>query len=91
MQIVPSELNPPAHCAEYYLFVANINIGKHESETAFRSYSQAIEIGKDLDEHYATEAALHRGYAAQQIGKMEVVEHYLKLSLPIKGNNNVYV
>lgn len=85
------QLTHIAYLTEYYLQLAKINVGNREYEIALHYCDNAIDVGKELEEHYAAEAALVGGIAAKHLGDIAESERYLKLSLKIKGNNDVYV
>ncbi len=80
-----------AYQTEYYLLLAKIGIANRQFDEAIVLCNRAISIGRKMKEHYAADAALVAGIAAQQENKINVAIDYWKNSLDIDGQEDVYI
>jgi tetratricopeptide (TPR) repeat protein len=90
-KVICDELTGLPYQVEYYLLLAKINLGIHEYDKTILNCKKAMTLGRDLDEHYAAEAALVAGYAANRLNDAKSSVRFLKMSLEIDGKHDVYI
>lgn len=84
-------LSLEAYQTEYYLLLAKIGLANRQFDEAIALSNKAISIGRDRKEHYAADAALQAGLAAQQENKITMAIDYWKEALDIDGQDDVYI
>jgi len=84
-------LSSGAFQTEYYLILAKIGLANRQFDEAIALCNKAISIGRKRKEHYAADAALLAGIAAQQENKINVALNYWKNALDIDGQDDVYI
>jgi hypothetical protein len=89
--IKPNTLWNPAYQAEYFLLMGKIQLKDRQLDECIASCNKAIGVGRSLKEHYASEAALVAGIAAQKQNKPGEADSFWKLALKIDGQDDVYV
>jgi tetratricopeptide (TPR) repeat protein len=86
-----NSLSVAAYQTEYYLLQAKIGLANRQFDDAIALSNKAISIGKKMKEHYAADAALVAGNAAQQMSKINDAIGYWKEALDIDGQDDVYI
>ena len=89
--IAVNTLSLPVYRVEYYLLRAKVLQIENNYDAAKRYFDMAINYGKNLEEHYATEAAFQAGILAYKNGKMDVARNYWEMTFVINNNNDIYV
>ena len=89
--IAVNTLSLPVYRVEYYLLRAKILQIEKNYEAARRYFDMAINYGKDLEEHYAIEAALLAGTLAYNNGKMDMARNYWEMTFVINNTKDIYV
>jgi hypothetical protein len=86
-----STLSLSAYRAEYYLLRARVLQLQNSYEAAIRYFDLTINFGRELEEHYATEAALQAGVIAYKNGKMDVARNYWEMTFVINKTKDIYI
>jgi len=86
-----STLSLTVHRAEYYLLRAMVLQHENNFEAAKRYFDLAINYGKELAEHYATEAAFLAGTLAYNNGNMVMARNYWEMTFVISNKKDIYV
>jgi tetratricopeptide (TPR) repeat protein len=89
--INPNTLVIPAYQSEFYLLTSKIQLNDGLFDACIETCNKAIAAGRGEKEHYAAEAALVAGMAAQKRNKPEEAITYWKTALKMEGDNDVYV
>ncbi len=90
-QINVNTLGRDAFKAEYYLQLGKVYLGRGMTNEAKASFKKAVEIGEDLDEHYATEANFILGELAMKAGNKDLARQYFEKCMDTDNDDTVYV
>jgi tetratricopeptide (TPR) repeat protein len=80
-----------AYQTEYYLLMGKIGLANRQFDQAIAFSNKAIAIGKERKEHYAADAALLAGMAAQQQNRINMALDYWQQALDIDGQDDIYI
>ena len=76
---------------EYHLLLAKVEFNSGHPAEAVQNCLRTISQGRDMDEHYAAEAALLAGEISQSQGNIKMAIGFYHMALDIKGQDDVYI
>lgn len=89
--IVFASLVNKAYQTEYCLLMAKVALAERRTEDAIAFCNKAIDLGRERKEHYAAEAALVAGLAAQQKNSSSQALQFWKMATQIDGQGDIYI